>query len=178
MKYTLTVNGERKRIEADADADVASTLRAAGYKGVKCGCDGGVCGASTVIIDGEARMACGLSMASVAGSEIETIEALGSQGDLHPIQQAFVDHLAVQCGFCIPGMIMRSKQLLSETPDPSEQEIREAIDDVVCRCTGYQKPVEAVLDAAQRLREDSSGIEESTAMTDGGTLDSGGERRD
>lgn len=166
MEYTITVNDEQTCIEADADADVASTLRAAGYKGVKCGCDGGACGASTVIIDGEAQMACGLSMETVAGSEIETIGALGSQDDLHPIQQAFVDHLAVQCGFCIPGMIMQSKQLLEETPDPSEQEVREAIDNVVCRCTGYQKPVEAILDAAERLRDDANG---EPLVTDGGT---------
>lgn len=174
MKYTLTVNGKQTRIEADADADVASTLRAAGYKGVKCGCDGGVCGASTVIIDGEARMACGLSMEAVAGSEIETIGALGSQDDLHPIQQAFVDHLAVQCGFCIPGMIMQSKQLLAENPNPSEQEVREAIDDIVCRCTGYQKPVEAILDAAERLGNDGTNGGGSRVATDGGTRNHNG----
>ncbi len=150
MSVDLSVNGEA--LSLPADRGLATALRDAGYKGVKCGCDGGTCGASTVLVDGEAVMACGTTTDAVAGAEVETIEALGSQADLHPIQQAFVDHFAVQCGFCIPGMIMRAKALLAENPDPSEREVRAALDEVVCRCTGYQKPVEAVLDAAGRLR--------------------------
>ena len=150
MSVDVTVDGDEETLPGDAG--LATALRDAGYKGVKCGCDGGTCGASMVLIDGEAEMACGTTTDAVAGADIETVEGLGSQDDLHPIQQAFVDHFAVQCGFCIPGMIMRSKALLAENPDPSEREVRAALDDVVCRCTGYQKPVEAVLDAAGRLR--------------------------
>jgi len=166
MNIELTVNGTRRTAEAPEDADLATVLRELGYKGVKCGCDGGVCGASKVLVDGEAQMACGMTWTEASDSEIETIEALGSQDDLHPIQQSFVDHFAVQCGFCIPGMIMESKDLLSENPDPSEREVREAIDDNVCRCTGYQKPVEAILDAADRL---------DAIATDGGTPREGGD---
>jgi carbon-monoxide dehydrogenase small subunit len=167
VEIELTVNGTDEMIEASEDDDLATALRGAGYKGVKCGCDGGVCGASKVILDGEATMACGTSATAVEGSDVETIENLGTQDDLHPIQQSFVDHFAVQCGFCIPGMIMEAKDLLSEQPDPSEAEVRRALDDNVCRCTGYQKPVEAVLDAADRLRN-GSGATEGSVATDGG----------
>lgn len=161
MKIDLTINGTETTLEAGEDDDLATALRAAGYKGVKCGCDGGVCGASKVLLDGEAQMACGMDASEAEGADIETIENLGTQADLHPIQQSFVDHFAVQCGFCVPGMIMEARDLLSETPDPSEREVRAAIDDNVCRCTGYQKPVEAILDAADRLRD-------GTVATDGG----------
>lgn len=163
MDIDLTINGTQTTIEASEDEHLASALRSAGYKGVKCGCDGGVCGASKVIVDGEAKMACGMAATEAEGAAVETIEALGSQDDLHPIQQSFVDHFAVQCGYCIPGMIMEAKDLLSENPDPSEREVREAIDDNVCRCTGYQKPVEAILDAAGRLQD-------RRVATDGGDL--------
>lgn len=160
---TLTVNNSKTTVETDDETDLATALRAAGYTGVKCGCDGGECGASKVLLDGEPVMACGMTVGEAEGREIETIEALGTQDDLHPIQQAFVDHFAVQCGFCIPGMIMEAKALLAENPDPSEREVREAIDDNICRCTGYQKPVEAILDAGGRLREEQ-------AVTDGGEV--------
>lgn len=170
MEIDLTINGEDRSIDADETADLATALRGAGYTGVKCGCDGGDCGASKIILDGSATMACGMPARDAAGSSVETIEHLGSQDDLHPIQEAFVDHFAVQCGFCIPGMIMEAKDLLEETPDPSEREVREALDDNVCRCTGYQKPVEAILDASTRLRDDTS------VATDGGsTADRGGQ---
>ncbi|MFB6189696.1 MAG: (2Fe-2S)-binding protein [Halapricum sp.] len=177
----LTINGTQTTIEADEEEDLATALRAAGYKGVKCGCNGGVCGASKVIIDDEARMACGMTATDAADSHVETIEGLGTQDDLHPIQQAFVDHFAVQCGFCIPGMIMEAKDLLSKNPDPSEREVREAIDDNVCRCTGYQKPVEAILDAAERLRDEPSvaadGGEAISNAADGSeTIPNGGDR--
>ncbi|WP_435181191.1 (2Fe-2S)-binding protein [Halorussus sp. AFM4] len=163
MKIDLTINGEREAVDVGGEEDLATVLRREGYTGVKCGCDGGVCGASKVLVGDEARMACGMSAEEADGHDITTIEGLGSQDDLHPIQQAFVDHFAVQCGFCIPGMILQAKSLLSDNPDPSEAEVRDAIDDNICRCTGYQKPVEAILDAAGRLRG------EQAAVTDGGT---------
>ncbi|WP_265108580.1 (2Fe-2S)-binding protein [Halosolutus halophilus] len=163
MQFTLTVNGESMDVDAAPEDNLASVLRREGYTGVKCGCDGGVCGASKVLIGGDARMACGTTVREADGASIRTIEGLGTQDDLHPIQQAFVDHFAVQCGFCIPGMIIQAKALLEETPDPSEADVRAAIDDNLCRCTGYQKPVEAILDAAERMNGDG------TVATDGGT---------
>lgn len=162
MDVTLTLNGDATTIDAREDEHLAAALRRDGYTGVKCGCDGGDCGASTVLIDGDATMACGMPATEAEGMAVETIAALGSQDDLHPIQEAFVDNFAVQCGFCIPGMIMQSKALLAENPDPTETEVREAIDDIVCRCTGYQKPVEAIMDAAGRLRGER-------VATDGGS---------
>ena len=162
MPVELTVNGSELTLD-DPERDLASALRAAGHTEVKCGCDGGDCGASKVLVDGESRMACGTTVGDAAGAEIETVAAFGSQDDLHPVQQAFVDHFAVQCGFCIPGMVVEAKSLLAETPDPSEREVREALDDNVCRCTGYQKPVEAVLDAADRMRDGDPAV-----ATDGG----------
>jgi carbon-monoxide dehydrogenase small subunit len=171
VEIDLTINGTNTTIEASEDDHLATALRDAGYKGVKCGCDGGVCGASKVILDGEATMACGMPATEAAGSDVETIENLGSQDDLHPIQQSFVDHFAVQCGFCIPGMIMEAKDLLSENPDPSEREVRAALDDNVCRCTGYQKPVEAVLDAAETLRGRSVATDGGERAAPGGNSD-------
>lgn len=159
MTVDLTVNGDAVSVEAGQD--LATALRSAGFTGVKCGCDGGTCGASKVFIDGEIEMACGIDAAAADGASIETIESLGSQSELHPLQQAFVDHFAVQCGFCTPGMILQAKALLDENPDPSERQVREALDDNYCRCTGYQKPVEAILDAAARMRGD-------TVAADGG----------
>lgn len=151
MAIHCTINGRDTHLDVGEETDLATALRRAGYTGVKCGCDGGTCGASKVLINGEARMACGISATEAAESSIITIEGLGTQSDLHPIQQAFVDHFAVQCGFCTPGMIIQAAELLTENPQPTEQEIREALDDNLCRCTGYQKPVEAIKDAAGRL---------------------------
>jgi carbon-monoxide dehydrogenase small subunit len=156
VEIQLTINDEPATVEVGPDDDLATVLRRNGYTGVKCGCDGGVCGASKVFLDDEVAMACGVDARNADGSDVETIENLGSQDDLHPIQEAFVDHFAVQCGFCIPGMILQAKSLLADNPDPSEAEVREAIDDNLCRCTGYQKPVEAILDAADRMRGERS----------------------
>jgi len=167
MPVELTVNGSELTLD-DPERDLASALRAAGHTEVKCGCDGGDCGASKVLIDGETEMACDTTVADAAGATVSTVAALGTQSDLHPIQQSFVDHFAVQCGFCIPGMIVEAKSLLEENPDPTEAEVREAIDDNVCRCTGYQKPVEAILDAADRV----AGSDPPVA-TDGGTAGGG-----
>lgn len=156
MQLSITINGDPETLEVDGETDLATALRSAGYTGVKCGCDGGDCGASTVLVDDEPVMACGTSAAAVDEASILTIEGLGTQDDLHPIQRAFVDHFAVQCGFCIPGMILQSKALLEETPDPTPADVRDAIDENLCRCTGYQKPVEAILDAADRMGSERS----------------------
>ncbi|WP_226042661.1 (2Fe-2S)-binding protein [Natrinema sp. DC36] len=174
MEIELTINDESTTVAVESDDDLATVLRRNGYKGVKCGCDSGVCGASKVFVDGEVKMACGVDARNVDGAEIETIEALGTQDDLHPIQEAFVDHFAVQCGFCIPGMIIEAKSLLANNPDPTEAEVRQAIDDNLCRCTGYQKPVEAILDAADRMHGDRSVAADGGSRIDSrGTDDTG-----
>lgn len=162
MSVEVTVNGESVTIETGRD--LASSLRKAGYTEVKCGCDGGTCGLTKVFVNGELEMACGMDAAEAAGASIETLASLGSQSDLHPIQQAFVDHHAIQSGFSTGGFIMSAKALLEENPNPSAAEVREAIDDVYCRETGYQKPVEAILDAADRMRDGvvSDGAEKPT----------------
>ncbi|MFB6109364.1 MAG: (2Fe-2S)-binding protein [Halodesulfurarchaeum sp.] len=151
MSVELTVNGEAVQLEEGRD--LATGLREAGYTEVKCGCDGGTCGISKVFVDGSLELACGMDVSEAAGTEVETVANLGTQSDLHPIQQAFVDHHAVQSGFSTGGHIMSAKALLDENPDPTEAEVRAAIDDVVDRETGYQKPVEAILDAAERMRD-------------------------
>jgi len=155
MQLELQINGRERTFEASRSDVLLDVLRRNGYTGAKRGCDTGACGFCTVHVDGEPAMSCVTPVAKVQGADVETIEGLGEQSSLHPIQAAFVDHSALQCGFCIPGMIMRSKALLDENPDPSEAEVREALSDNLCRCTGYKKIVEAVLDAADRLDEDA-----------------------
>jgi carbon-monoxide dehydrogenase small subunit len=162
VEIEIELNGETKRFDCAKSDSLLDALRKHGYTGAKRGCDTGACGFCTVVVDGEARNSCVLPAARADGSAIETIEGLGSQDDLHPVQAAFVDNTALQCGFCIPGMIMRSKAFLAENPDPTEREVREGLSENLCRCTGYKKIVEAVLDAADRMDADR-------AVADGGT---------
>ena len=121
-------------------------------KGTKKGCDSGHCGACTVIMDGKTINACLVLAVQADGKEILTIEGLSSGGKLHPLQEAFVEEGAVQCGFCVPGMILSAKALLDEKDDPSEEEIREALSGNLCRCTGYVKIIKAVQKAATLMR--------------------------
>jgi len=123
-----------------------------GMKGTKKGCDSGHCGACTVIMDGKTINACLVLAVQADGKEILTIEGLSSGGKLHPLQEAFVEEGAVQCGFCVPGMILSAKALLDEKDDPSEEEIREALSGNLCRCTGYVKIIKAVQKAATLMR--------------------------
>lgn len=162
MQVTLEINGTVHEFEANRSDSLLNVLRKNGYTGAKRGCDTGACGFCTVIVDGESSMSCVTPIAKADGARVDTIEGLGSQDDLHPIQQSFVDNTALQCGFCIPGMIMRTKAILDEQPNPSEADVREELSTNLCRCTGYKKIVESVLDAAERL--DS----EPRAATDGG----------
>lgn len=150
MDIHLHVNGERTTISGDGSEPLLDALRRQGYTGPKRGCRSGKCGFCTIEIDGEIEKACLRPLESVEGSEIRTIAALGTQENLHPVQEAFIDHSALQCGFCIPGMIMRANGLLEENPDPSRAEIRTALSDNLCRCTGYEKIIDAVEDAAER----------------------------
>lgn len=164
MQVTLTINGETEEYEAANTDSLLDVLRKNGYTGAKRGCDTGACGFCTVILDDEPVNSCVIPARRADQSTVETIEGLGDQTDLHPVQAAFVDNAALQCGFCIPGMIMRSKALLEENPDPSEAEVREGLEENLCRCTGYKKIVESVHDAAIRMEEDTDG----GVATDGG----------
>ena len=151
MEYTLQVNGEQITVRAAGETPLLDVLRDNGYTGPKRGCRSGSCGFCTVSIDGEPEKACLRPVETVEGATIETIGALGEQDTLHPVQEAFVEHSALQCGFCIPGMIMRTRGLLQSNPDPTREEIRTALSDNLCRCTGYEKIVDAVEDAAARV---------------------------
>jgi carbon-monoxide dehydrogenase small subunit len=150
----LNINGADIPVGVEKNWTLLYVLREVlGLTGAKCGCSTGDCGACRVIIDGIAVNSCLVRVLNAQGSRIETIEGLGDGRTLHTLQQAFVDCGAVQCGFCTPGMIMSAKALLDKTLTPSEQEIREAIAPNLCRCTGYVKIVEAVTEAARRMRE-------------------------
>ncbi|NMG75380.1 4-hydroxybenzoyl-CoA reductase subunit gamma [Aromatoleum diolicum] len=145
----LSVNG---RLREDAVAENALLLDylrdTLGLTGTKQGCDGGECGACTVLVDGQPRLACSTLAHSVAGRRIETIEGLSTEGNLSRLQRAFHEHLGSQCGFCTPGMIMAAEALLRRNPQPSRDEIRAALAGNLCRCTGYVKIVESVEAAA------------------------------
>jgi carbon-monoxide dehydrogenase small subunit len=152
----LYVNQHQYRLTVKPSATLLDVLRQdLGLKGTKRGCDQGHCGACTVILNGRAVLACTLLAAQADGKSITTIEGLSSGDQLHPLQEAFVEEGAVQCGFCTPGMILSAKALLDEAAEPSEQEIREAISGNLCRCTGYVKIVKAVQKAALVTRVSS-----------------------
>ena len=145
----LTVNGEEYQVYIDPRRTLAEVLRnELALIGTKEGCQTGYCGACTILIEGKAVKSCLILACQAQGKHILTIEGLAKEGQLHPIQQAFIDHFAIQCGFCTPGMIMSVKALLDENPDPSEEEVRTGLMGNLCRCTGYRKIVEAVLAAA------------------------------
>jgi len=148
----LTINGERHDVLAEPHRTLLDVLRAdLGLTGTKENCLEAECGVCTVLLDGRAVNACILLAAQCQGRDVLTIEGLGRDGRLHPLQQAFIDHGAVQCGYCIPAMILSAKACLDEHPRPAEAEVREALAGNLCRCTGYQKIAEAVLAAAREL---------------------------
>ena len=153
MKMTLKINGTRKVVEAEPGEILLDVLRREGYKGAKFGCGQGFCGACTVLLDGEPVNSCLLLAGLVEGREVTTIEGIGSVDRLHPIQEAFLDAGAVQCGYCTPGFILSSKSLLDKDPAPDEARIRGGLDGNYCRCTGYVKIVDAVKLAGKRMQE-------------------------
>jgi aerobic-type carbon monoxide dehydrogenase small subunit (CoxS/CutS family) len=153
MRIQLTINGSVKDVEISPDEKLLSMLRREGYLGVKFGCGRGECGVCTVIMDGLAVKSCITFAAQAHGKTVITVEGIGQPGRLHPIQEAILDHGAVQCGYCTSGIICSAKALLDENPDPTEAEVREALKGNLCRCTGYQKYVEAILDAAGRMKK-------------------------
>jgi len=145
MNVTLVINGEERIIAIQVGETLLEVLRRIGYLGVKHGCEDGSCGVCTVIMDGKAVLSCVMLAAQADGHSLITIEGLGTRENLHPLQAAFVEHNAVQCGYCTPAMILSAKALLDENPHPTEAEVRDALSSVLCRCTGYLKPVGAVL---------------------------------
>ena len=148
----LRVNGETYEVAIEPRRTLLEVLRNnLGLTGAKNACDTGDCGACTVIIEGKPVVSCLVLAIEAQGKEIITIEGIAKNGNLHPLQQAFVEHGAIQCGFCTPGMILSAKALLDETPKPSEAEVRQGIAGNLCRCTGYTKIVEAILAVSQKL---------------------------
>ena len=154
----ITVNGIRHEVFVSSQRTLLEVLRQdLGLTGTKEGCGLGGCGTCTVILDGQATLSCVTLAVAVDGAEITTIEGVAQNGQLHPIQQAFIDHGAVQCGFCTPGMIMSSKALLDVNPAPTDEDVRIAIAGNLCRCTGYHNIVKAVLAAGDVVRDGSGG---------------------
>lgn len=153
----LTINGESVEAAVEPNKTLLHFLREdLGLTGAKQGCGLGDCGACTVIMDGKAVNSCLVLAIQAQGKDILTIEGLAVDGRLHPIQQAFVDKGAIQCGFCSPGMILSAKAFLDTNPKPTELEIRTAISGNLCRCTGYQKIVEAIESASERLKSEEA----------------------
>jgi len=153
MKIEITVNGRERSFDVPPNTLLLNLLRERlDLTGSKYGCGIGECGACTVLLDGEPVLGCMTLAVDCDGRNVETIEGLGDGDGLHPIQEAYLEEGAVQCGFCTPGFIMTTKALLSENPDPSETEIREYLKGNVCRCTGYVNIVKAVQSAAGNMR--------------------------
>jgi carbon-monoxide dehydrogenase small subunit len=152
LKFTL--NGEEMEIYISPDQLLIDVIRDDLHlTGAKKGCMQGECGVCTVIMDGKAVAACLIPALKAQGAVVETIEGLGSPGNLHPLQKSFVQHGAIQCGYCTPGMIMSAKALLDKNPQPSPEQIKTAISGNICRCTGYVKIEKAILEAARSIHD-------------------------
>ena len=150
----LTVNGEEKQILVEPYSSLLDTLRdEIRLTGTKKGCDEGDCGACTVFLNGNPVTSCMVLAHSAHDADVITIEGLGNFDDMNPVQQAFIDHGGLQCGFCIPGLIMSATAFLKVNPNPTEEDVRFGIGGNLCRCTGYSKVVEAVLAAAQNIND-------------------------
>ena len=146
---TATINGEEMEFLCEPRQSLLEVLRETlGLMGAKEGCNNGNCGACNVILDGKLVNSCIVLAVEIQGRNVTTIEGIASHDGLHPLQQKFIEHAALQCGYCTPGFIVASKALLDQNPDPSEHEVREWLAGNLCRCTGYDRIVKAVLDAA------------------------------
>ncbi len=178
---TLTVDGTEEELTVEARTLLVHALRdELGYTAPKVGCESGTCGACTVHVDGEAVKSCTVLAVKADGAEVTTAAGLAGghgddadDGDLHPIQTAFHEEHGLQCGYCTPGMVMSVADLLAERPDPSREEIRDALKGNVCRCTGYHNVVDAVETAAEKLRDGGS-ASAGEALADGGVETDGG----
>ena len=149
IKLTTIINGQKYRVSVNPNQTLLDFLREKlGLTGTKRGCEIGECGACTVLLDGNAVNSCLVLAPQIDGRKVITVEGLAAGGKLHPLQQSFLDHDAVHCGFCTPGMLMSAKALLDKNPDPDEKEIRTAISGNLCRCTGYVQIVKSIKDAA------------------------------
>jgi carbon-monoxide dehydrogenase small subunit len=165
---TLTVNGTEHELSVEPRELLVHTLRDdMGYTGPNVGCETTLCGACTVQMDGDAVKACTVLAVQADGAEITTIEGLSDDGD-HPLQESFQEEHGLQCGYCTPGMIMTAADYLEDEPDPDREEIREALEGNICRCTGYQNIVNAVESAAEKMHAED-------AAADGGVIEEGGD---
>jgi len=158
QRLELKVNGEVREVFAEPWRTLAEVLRDEfGLLGTKVSCGTGDCGACNVILDGKVVSSCLVLAPQAHGKEVLTIEGLEKNGELHPLQEAFIEHFAVQCGYCVPGMIMTAKAFLEESPEASESEIRLAMSGNLCRCTGYVKMVEAIMAAQEKMKKGKGG---------------------
>lgn len=156
LQVESTINGDSKEFLCDADQSMLDVLRdELGLTGTKEGCGTGDCGACSVTVDGSLVCSCLVLGVEAEGREVTTVEGLSQDGELHVLQQKFIDHAALQCGICTPGFLVAAKTLLDRNPDPDETEIRYALAGNLCRCTGYDKIVRAVQDAAKDMRKGS-----------------------
>jgi aerobic-type carbon monoxide dehydrogenase small subunit (CoxS/CutS family) len=154
----FTLNGKPVNLNVDGERRLLWVLRTdLALTGAKYGCGEGLCGACTVLVDGQAVPACQTAIEDVAGADVITIEGLAQNGNLHPLQQAFVQHDALQCGFCTPGMILKAYSFLAENPQPTRDEIIAALDDNLCRCGSHVRIVRAVQTAANRMKGGNRG---------------------
>jgi carbon-monoxide dehydrogenase small subunit len=155
LDIRLNVNGETREGRCESRMLLIDFLRdTLGLTGTHAGCEHGVCGACTILYNGEAARSCIMLAVQANGSEVVTIEGLARGNELHPLQQAFHEHHGLQCGFCTPGMLVAALDFLNTNPSPSEEEVREGLSAVLCRCTGYQNIVAAVMAAAAKMRSE------------------------
>jgi aerobic carbon-monoxide dehydrogenase small subunit len=154
IEVTFTVNGDKRTIRVEPRRTLADALREdCGLTGTHLGCEHGVCGACTVLFDGKPVRSCLMFAVQAEGAQLRTVEGLAQGGKLHPLQQAFWDHHGLQCGFCTPGFLMLAVGILEQNSDIGEPELREALSSNLCRCTGYQNIIRAVLAAAAEMRQ-------------------------
>ncbi|HET7579051.1 MAG TPA: (2Fe-2S)-binding protein [Bacillales bacterium] len=169
VEVSVTVNGSKRQTEVEPRRLLAHFLRDdLGLIGTHIGCDTSQCGACTVLLNGEAVKSCTVLAVQADGAEVTTVEGLGDMEHLHPVQEGFWEKHGLQCGFCTPGVMMAAVELLKQNPNPTEEEIREGLEGVICRCTGYQNIVEAVQYAAGRMSDYESEQEAAVATSDNG----------
>ena len=153
MRLSLTINGEPREDDVDPRTLLVHYIRdVAGLTGTHVGCETSLCGACTIHLDGQAVKSCTILAVQAEGAQLTTIEGLGTEGGLHPLQEGFWEEHGLQCGYCTPGMIMAAAELLKRTQSPSDAEIREALEGNLCRCTGYQHIINAIQHAAVKMR--------------------------